>query len=194
MKLPLRFQFKIFAVSPQISVTDATGALRLYVRQKAFRLKESVAVYADEAQRELLYTIAADRVIDFNAQYRFTTAAGAVLGAVRRRGMRSLWKAHYEVVRDGQLVLRIQEENPWTKVMDGLFGEIPVVGLFAGYVFHPAYRVSRADGTPLLRLEKQPAFLEGLYRLTQLARLDPAEEELAVLSLLMMVLLERRRG
>jgi hypothetical protein len=53
-------------------------------------------------------------------------------------------------------------------------GEIPLVGFFTGCVLHPAYRVSRAGGEALLT--------------------RAVKQMLAVLSMLMMLLLERRRG
>lgn len=194
MNFPLQLRFKTLAIAPRILVTDATGAVVLYVRQKAFKLKEAVNVYADDTKTRLLYTIAADRVWDFNARYHVANAQGARLGSVRRRGMRSLWRAHYEVEREGRVVLRIREENPWTKVLDGFFGEIPVLGLLAAYLFHPAYLISREDGAAALRLQKQPALMEGRYRIQSLAAADDAEIELAVLGLIVMVLLERSRG
>jgi hypothetical protein len=194
MNFPLQLRFKTFAIAPQLSVTDADGVLRLYVRQKLFRLKEAVNVYADAAQNRLLYRIAADRVLDFSAQYHFTGAQGARLGAVRRRGMRSFWRAHYEITRDGREVLRIQEQNPWTKVIDNIVGEIPVLGLVSAYLFHPTYLVSRTDGTAILQLTKQPALMEGRYEIRALGAVDESEAELAVLGLIMMVLLERERG
>ncbi|MFL5576893.1 MAG: hypothetical protein ACJ79S_13085 [Gemmatimonadaceae bacterium] len=191
---PLQLTFKVPAIAPQISVTDAAGRLLLYVKQKAFKLKEKVTVYEDAAQTRPLYTIAADRVIDISAQYEITTASGGRLGAVKRRGMRSIWKAHYDVLRDGAAVMTIREENAWTKVLDGLLGEVPVLGMFTGYFFHPAYVVARPDGAGLLRVAKQPAFFEGRYEITKLGAASSAEEELALLSALMMVLLERTRG
>ena len=47
MNYPLDLSFKILAIAPQISVSDANGALVLYVKQKAFKLKEDVTIYAD---------------------------------------------------------------------------------------------------------------------------------------------------
>lgn len=89
----------------------------------------------------------------------------------------------------------VREENPWVKVMDGLFSEIPVVGMLTGYLFHPAYRVTREneDGV-VVRAEKLPAFLEGRYRVDAESLL--AQEDAAVLSmgLIMLLLLERQRG
>jgi hypothetical protein len=196
VKFPLDLRFKTLAVAPQISVFDAAGQLQLYVRQQAFKLKESVTVFQDAAQTRPVYRITADRVIDISANYRIDDAGGTSLGVLRRLGMRSLWRAHYEVLRGGVPFLAIHEENPWVKVLDGVLGDIPIVGLLTGYVLHPVYRVAHASGTaaPVLRAVKQPAFFEGRYALEQVAALPPPEQTLAVLAVLMMLLLERRRG
>lgn len=194
MNYPLQLSFKILAIARQLSVVDATGRLVFYVKQKAFKLKEAVTVFADEAQTQPLYTISADRVLDFSARYHFTDQGGARLGSVKRQGMKSLWRSRYDIMDGEQVVMTIQEANPWTKVFDSLLGELPVVGMFTGYLFHPAYNVLRADGTHVLRLVKEPAFFEGKFKLESLGPLNDREEMLAVLSLLMMVLLERARG
>ena len=195
MDFPLQLKFKIVAISPQISVTDSAGRLLFYVKQKAFKLKEAVTVFADEAQTRPVYRIAADRVLDISAQYHITEEGGGDLGLLQRRGMRSLWKAHYEIHRGGGPILTIREANPWVKVLDGLLGQLPVVGLFTGYLFHPAYVVSRAvDEAPVLRAVKQPALFEGRYSIERVGELSPNDETLAVLSVLMMLLLERQRG
>jgi len=55
MKYPLSLKFKLMALSPQVSVHDADGQLRMYVKQKAFKLKEKVTVFADEQQSTPLY-------------------------------------------------------------------------------------------------------------------------------------------
>jgi uncharacterized protein YxjI len=192
MDYPLQLSFTRLA--PQIFIRDAAGQLRMFVKQKMFKLKESVTVFADEAQTHPLYYINADRVLDFNARYHFTMPDGRALGSVRRAGRRSLWKAHYEVMRGEDVILTIRELNPWAKVGDALFSDIPVLGMFAGYVFHPRYAISRPDGAQVLLVEKQPALWEGKYTVHKHAELTPDAEGLAMLSLLMMLLLERRRG
>lgn len=194
MQYPLTLSFKLIALAPQISVTDANGQLVYYVRQKLFKLKESVSVFADTQQTQTLYTINADRIIDFSARYNFADRQGIGVGAVKRRGMRSLWSSHYDIFDSDMSVMTIKEENPWVKVIDALVGEIPVVGMFTGYMFHPAYLVSRADGTLVMRLQKEPAFFESKFIVEQKTPLNEAEEQRVLLSLLMMVLLERSRG
>jgi hypothetical protein len=192
---PLQLTFKRIALAPQLTVADAAGRLLLYVRQKAFRLREAVTVFADREQTRPLYTIAADRVLDFSARYDIAAADGRPVGAVRRRGMRSIWRAHFEVLRGDATVLDVREENAWVKVLDGILGELPLIGaIVSGYLFHPAYLVTRPDGTAVLRIRKQPALWEGRYEVTALAPLDDAEEELALLATLMLLLLERTRG
>lgn len=195
MDFPIELRFKILAIASQIWVHDGAGRLLCYVKQKAFRLKEAVTVFADEGQTHALYTIAADRVLDISAQYHIADTAGRTIGTVKRRGMRSLWRAHYEVSRDGRDTFLIQEENPWIKLADGLIGEIPIVGMFTGYLLHPAYRIAdSATGNPLFRVVKQPAFFEGRYRMEQVAALPEEDQRLALLAVLMMLLLERSRG
>ncbi|MCH7610549.1 MAG: hypothetical protein IIA51_10005 [Chloroflexi bacterium] len=194
MQYPLDLSFKIMALAPQISVTDASGGLVFYVKQKLFKLKEEITVFADAKQTQPLYKINADRVLDFSARYHFTDVNGAELGSVKREGMRSLWRAHYDIFEGDALVMTIREENPWVKVLDGLFGQIPFIGMFSGYLFHPAFLVSRSDGTVVMRLKKQPAFLESKFTIEKQAELDEGRETRVLLSLLMMILLERARG
>ncbi|WP_395740802.1 hypothetical protein [Prosthecobacter sp.] len=197
MNYPLTFTFKFFALAPQIYVTDAHGSTVCYVKQKLFRFREKVEVFTDDTMRTPLATIEADRIIDWSARYTFKSPTGQVLGAVGRRGMKSLWRAHYDVFAPGAQspAFAIQEANPWTKMLDGLVGQIPVVGLFTGFMLHPVYIASRGEqGAPVVRLTKQSAFFEGRFGLTQEGPADDGEQLALLLSFLMMNLLERARG
>ncbi len=194
MLFPLQLRFKLLAFAPQIYVNDAADQPVLYVHQKLFKLKEAVTVYTDETKQRPLCTLRADRMLDFSANYRFADMQGNPLGAVRRRGMRSLWSAHYEIAHGDRAVMEIHEENPWVKVLDSLLGQVPVLGALTGYFFNPSYVVSRTDGGPVLRLTKRPSFLESVYQIEQTGDLSSAEQTLGVLSLLMLLLLERERG
>ena len=121
MQFPLNLRFKVLAIATQIYVTDAAGNPVFYVKQKLFKLKEAISVFADDSQNDQRFTIKADRVIDFSAAYNFTDGKGGVLGSIKRQGMKSIWKASYQI-RDGNdnVVLTVAEENPWAKVVEGL--------------------------------------------------------------------------
>jgi hypothetical protein len=56
----------------------------------------------------------------------------------------------------------------------------------------PVRGATRSRHSP--RVVKRPAFLEGVYRIEALGALDAEDERLAVLSVLMVLLLERQRG
>ena len=70
MNFPLELRFRIVAISAQASLRDASGHLLCYVKQKAFKLKEAVTVFGDEAQQRPLYHINADRVLDISFNHR----------------------------------------------------------------------------------------------------------------------------
>jgi uncharacterized protein YxjI len=200
MNYPLTMSFKILAVAPQIFIRDAAGQEVMYVKQKLFKLKEAIQVFADQSQSQQLYMINADRVLDFSARYNFTNNQGLNLGAVKRQGMRSLWKASYDILEGDTVKFHIQEENAFIKLLDGLFSEIPIAGMFSGYIFNPAYLITRPavtgeTGPTVMRLNKTPSFLESSFTVE---KIDPSltsrEEEQILLSLMMMILLERQRG
>jgi hypothetical protein len=129
MNFPLELRFKLLAIASQIAVTDAQGQIVYYAKQKAFKLKEAVTVFADENQTRPLFKIAADRVLDISARYRIEDEGGAELGVLQRRGMRSLWKAHYEIHQGGRQTFLIREESAWVRVLDGIVGASDPVDL-----------------------------------------------------------------
>jgi len=194
MQYPLEIRFKLFALSQQIAVRDAAGNSILYVKQKMFRLKEKVEVFSSSEMSRKLFEINADRMLDFSANYRFTGADGTDWGTVRREGMRSLWAAHYDIYEQGKIDMMIREEEPWKRLVEGLLGEIPLLGFVAIYLINPSYIVKMADGTLALRATKKPSIFERYFVIEKLAEIDEDDELRALLSLIMMVLLEKRRG
>lgn len=194
MEFPLQLSFRILALAPQLTVTDARGEVLGYVQQKLLKLKEAITVYEGPERQEVRYRINADRMLDISARYLFQDPEGTALGGVRRRGMRSLWRAHYEVFDPAEaLTFQMTESNPWIKMMDGLLGAVPILEFFTGYFLHPSYEVLR-ENHPVARITKQPAFLEGRFTVERLESLSGEEEERLLLSLIMLVLLERERG
>jgi len=195
MNYPLQMRFKIFGLAPQIFVTDAEGNSVFYVRQKLFKLKEAVRVYRDKSRKDLQYEIKADRIIDFSAKYNFTDTTGTALGAVGRKGMRSLFRATYDIYDGDEKVMVLQEEDVWKRIIEGFLGRIPIVGYIIILLINPSYVVRRIDGPILFRLTKKPAFFEGKFSIDQIdTTVNDSEANRALLSMLMLSLLERSRG
>lgn len=195
MNYPLNLTFRITTISNDFTIQDASGENIAFVRQKLLKLKEQVDVYKDPSRSELQYKIKANKWLDFSASYAFFSADDKEMGRVARRGWKSLWKAHYEIYDENDVQeFLVSEENPWTKVLDSTVGEIPVIGMFTGYWFHPSYIVARPDGTPVAQLKKVKSFFGRRFVINKLGEFDTAEEQRIILGLMMMILLERQRG
>lgn len=196
LDFPLEFLFKVTTIQNDFVVKDRNQNVRAYVRQKMFRLKESVIVFSNESKENELYHIKADRWIDFNALYSILDAKSAEqIGAIGRKGMKSFWKASYSIFNtEKEVVYEIKEENPWAKVGDSVIGELPVISFFTGYLFHPKYGIKNSEGQLVARLSKVQSFFGRKFKLEQIGDITPADKSLIMLSVMMMVLIERQRG
>jgi uncharacterized protein YxjI len=190
----LDLSFKIATIGTRIRITDAAGRQVAYVRKQKFKLKENVGVYSDESQSSLLFRMKADRMLDFSARYAIGGPDGHPIGAVGRRGMKSLWSSAYTLEDAyGAEAGSIREESPWTKVLDGMMESLPLGDAFGGLFFNPAY-LAELYGKDVLRIQKQPSVLESSFRIDKLADFSEEEEDLLLAGTIMMVLLERDRG
>ena len=196
LNYPLDFKFKITTLASDFNITDRHGNYVAYVRQKMFKLKEDVIVFNDESKSKELFRIKANQWIDFNASYSLNDLIdNKNFGRMARKGVRSIWKASYDILdAHDQQKFKIQEDNACVRFWDGFVGEIPIIGMFTGYFLNPSYTVTGIDGKAYFKLKKMPSFFGRRFQLDRLIDIDDEEESLVILSLLMMVLLERARG
>ena len=164
--------------------------------EKRMTDKPHVEIFTDATRTTKLAEIRTNKIIDWSARYNFTDAWGGAIGSVGRKGWRSIWRAHYEAFNPGDSSpdFVIREENPFAKLVDGIFGQIPLLNFITAYLFHPRYLASRTSGEAALRLEKKPAFWQGKFSIEQVSELTPREIMNLLLSFIMLTLLERRRG
>ena len=189
MNYPLNMSFKVLAMLPQIKVTDAAGQVLMYVKGK-LALKTTIKIFADENQQQPIYNVAADKVVGLTFTYNITTPEGSQVGALKRSGMKSLWKINIPILdASGAEIGAIHEENPWIKVLDGLLSDVPFVGMY----INPAYLVV-LRGQTVMRVQKKPSLLEGKFAIEKKAELSDADEKLILAAVLMFTMLERFRG
>ena len=190
LNYPLKMSFKVLAINPQVKITDASGQTVLYVKEKAFTLKLDIKVFSDEGQKQQLYQIKADRALAMNIPFSITTPEGRLLGGVTRPGMKSLWKATYQVSdANNSEVAVVHEENPWLKVADSLLSDIPFVHM----LINPGYLVD-LRGQTVLYLKKQPSLIDRQFKLEKRGDLSEADEKLLIAAVLLTLMLERMRG
>lgn len=196
LNYPLQFKFKITTLSSDFTITDNHGNNVAYVREKLFRLKEDVIVYNDTSKSQKLFQIKANQWLDFNASYSLKNLiSDQNYGRVSRRGIKSIWRASYEIKDQNDITkFTITEDSALVKFLDNIFSGIPIIGYFSGYILNPTYSVKDASEKTIFQLKKQPSFFGRKFQLNQMVDINNEEETLIILSLLMMVLLERDNG
>lgn len=112
----------------QLHVRNAGDQLIAFTQMKAFKLKEDIRIYADEAKTKELLSIQARQIIDFSASYDVTdsTAGGQKVGALRRKGMKSIIRDEWVILdaADREIGL-IQEESAFVAVLRRFINWIP---------------------------------------------------------------------
>lgn len=196
IQYPIDLTFKITTLSNDFSAKDADGVSLAYVKQKLFKLKESVTVFSNENKNEELFYIKADKWLDFNTSYTFTKKhSDQKIGRIVRKGWKSLWKSEYEIYDEQDNPdLLLKEDNAWVKIVDHFFSQLPIIGMFSGYVFNPKYNITRPDGTLVVQITKEQSFWGRKFKLSKISEFESGEEERVLLGSMMMILLERRKG
>lgn len=96
-----------------IKVLDDQNEPLLYCRKKAFKLKEDIRIFHDEARTQEVFRISARNIIDFSAIYDIIDSeTNQTIGSLRRKGLKSLLKDEWEILdAQGSLVGLIKEDS-----------------------------------------------------------------------------------
>lgn len=194
LQYPLHFRFRVTSLANDFSAKDALGNSIYYVREKIFTIRDHIMVYRDESKAELLYELKSNKLIDFQQTFTITDRNGKVIGKVRRKSIKSLWRSTFNLMdANDQQDHTIKEKNPWVKFWDGLFGELPLIGMLSGYVFNPSYLLRDNNEEAVFEITKEPSFFGRKFIVNKLTDKE-VDDERFVLSLMLMILIERRNG
>lgn len=87
------------ALTGKFRFYDPMGTQVMFSEQKMFRLREDIRVYSDESKTQEVLSIKARQIIDFSAAYDVVdTAMNQKVGALRRKGLRSLLRDEWEIL------------------------------------------------------------------------------------------------
>jgi uncharacterized protein YxjI len=93
------------ALTGKFRFYDPTGNLVMFSEQKMFRWKEDIRVYSDESKTREVLSIKARQIMDFSAAYDVVdTEMNQKVGALRRKGWRSLLRDEWEVLDENDNV------------------------------------------------------------------------------------------
>ena len=104
---------QVFALTGKFRFYNPSGDLLLFSEQKMFKLKEDIRLYSDETKSQELLQIKARQIIDFSAAYDvLDSATGQKIGAMRRKGFRSMVRDEWDVMDASDLVIgKLFEDN-----------------------------------------------------------------------------------
>jgi len=93
------------ALTGKFRIYDPMENLVMFSEQKMFRWKEDIRVYGDEAKTREVLSIKARQIMDFSAAYDVVdTEMNHKVGALRRKGWRSLLRDEWEVLDENDNV------------------------------------------------------------------------------------------
>jgi hypothetical protein len=97
---------QVFALAGKFRFFDPSGKLVLFSEQKMFKLREDIRVYSDESKTQEVLMIKARQIVDFSAAYDVVdSATGQKVGALRRKGLKSILRDEWEVLDVGDNVV-----------------------------------------------------------------------------------------
>ena len=103
---------QILALTGVFRIYDQNEQLIAYSKQKMFKLREDIRIYADESQAQELLYIQARQILDFSAAYDVIDSVEQVqVGTLRRRGFRSILRDEWEVLGPGDRPLGTLTED-----------------------------------------------------------------------------------
>jgi uncharacterized protein YxjI len=100
------------ALTGKFRFYDPMGNLVMFSEQKMFKLREDIRVYADESKTREVLSIKARQIIDFSAAYDVVdTEFNQKVGALRRKGLRSILRDEWEVLDANDNVIGLLFED-----------------------------------------------------------------------------------
>ena len=114
---------KVFGASFHVYDGDRIVA---FCNQKAFKLREDIRLFADEAQTRELLWIRARQIVDFSACYDVVDSqTQQKVGALRRRGMKSIVRDSWEVLdADDKPIGKVEEDNMFLALVRRLLSNL----------------------------------------------------------------------
>jgi uncharacterized protein YxjI len=100
------------ALTGKLRFYNPQGEVVLFSEQKMFKLREDIRIFSDEQKSQELLVIKARQILDFSAAYDVTDAtSGQKVGALRRKGLKSMLKDEWEVLDPSDKVIGLCFED-----------------------------------------------------------------------------------
>lgn len=103
---------QVLALTGKFRIYDPNDNLILFSEQKMFRLREDIRVYSDDQKTQEVLMIKARQIMDFSAAYDVVeSATGQKVGALRRKGFKSILRDEWELMDASDQVVGLLFED-----------------------------------------------------------------------------------
>jgi len=100
------------ALTGKLRFYNPQGEVVLFSEQKMFKLREDIRVFSDEQKTQEVLAIKARQIIDFSAAYDVVDSTnGEKVGALRRKGLKSILRDEWEVLDPSDTVVGLCFED-----------------------------------------------------------------------------------
>lgn len=118
MSVPLareyRIRRKVLTIfGAKFHIFGPDGSVIGFSKQKAFKLKEDIRIYTDESEQNERLIIKARSIVDFSAAYDVIEPGdGSKIGALRRKGLKSILRDTWELLdNEDHVIGNINEDS-----------------------------------------------------------------------------------
>jgi hypothetical protein len=109
---------QVLALTGKFRLYNSNEQLVLFSQQKMFKLKEDIRVYTDESMQVEILLIKARQILDFSAAYDvIDSLSGISIGALRRKGFRSMLRDEWLVLDPADQQIGILQEDNLTQAL-----------------------------------------------------------------------------
>jgi uncharacterized protein YxjI len=100
------------ALTGKLRFYNPQGEVVLFSEQKMFKLREDIRVFSDEQKSQEVLAIKARQILDFSAAYDvIDSASGVKVGALRRKGLKSILRDEWELLDPSDNVIGLCFED-----------------------------------------------------------------------------------
>ena len=113
----------VFTIGGAFRIMTPEGRLVFYSRQKLFKLREDIRVYADIEKTKEILCIQARQILDFSAAYDvIDSETKEKVGALRRKGLHSIMRDKWEILdKNDNYLGKIEEDSLFKAIIRRFF-------------------------------------------------------------------------
>lgn len=145
------------------------GALVAFCQQKRLAFKEDLRFFDDESRARELFRVKARKVIDLGGRYDVTDAEGVRIGILERRFKKSLLRATWAILDNGESEIAWAQEQSMViaiiRRLVNLLEVVPFVGTWLAMFIPVPYHFDIMVGETIIGSVERVMGLRDRYRL-----------------------------